>query len=666
MTVYLVTGATGFLGGELVKRLLARDDATVYALVRSGSESRLASKSRHWPNRDRVEVINGDLTKNQLGMSAADVKKLRGKVDHVVHLAALYDITTDDAINDAINIDGTRRVVELANAVKAGCLHHVSSVAVSGGYEGTFTEDMFDEGQPLPSPYHRTKFEAEKIVRTEATVPWRVYRPAIVVGDSRTGEIDKVDGPYYMFPTLQRASRIPGAALGRIPAPDLGRTNIVPVDYVVDAMDHIMHEPDLDGRAFFLVDPEPDPVTKVWNTFARVVGAPRLVAAPIPTDPRVLGPAQAIARIIGRLPGVDLVREVAFDQLQFPVEALPHVSFTSSFDDSGTQAALEGTGIAAPRLKEYAGVLWKYWADHLDRDRARRKRPGGPLADRRVVITGASSGIGRAAALQVAAAGGVPLLVARRKHELEEVQSEIVRAGGRAAVYPCDLTDYEAVDAMVAAMLDEQDHVDMLVNNAGRSIRRAIKLSYNRFHDFERTMALNYFAPLRLILALVPHMSQRRFGHIVNISSIGVQTNPPRFSAYVASKSALDAFSRIAAIETFGDGVTFTTIHMPLVRTPMIGPTRLYDRFPTITPEQAGGMVIKALIERPKDVSKLMGTVGEVAYAVAPGLVDQVLHVAYRVFPESAAARADAEPGVSTEPTPAAQALMRLIPGVHW
>jgi NAD(P)-dependent dehydrogenase (short-subunit alcohol dehydrogenase family) len=311
-------------------------------------------------------------------------------------------------------------------------------------------------------------------------------------------------------------------------------------------------------------------------------------------------------------------------------------------------------------------VLWKYWADHLDRDRARRKRPGGPLADRRVVITGASSGIGRAAALQVAAAGGVPLLVARRKHELEEVQSEIVRAGGRAAVYPCDLTDYEAVDAMVAAMLDEQDHVDMLVNNAGRSIRRAIKLSYNRFHDFERTMALNYFAPLRLILALVPHMSQRRFGHIVNISSIGVQTNPPRFSAYVASKSALDAFSRIAAIETFGDGVTFTTIHMPLVRTPMIGPTRLYDRFPTITPEQAGGMVIKALIERPKDVSKLMGTVGEVAYAVAPGLVDQVLHVAYRVFPESAAARADAEPGVSTEPTPAAQALMRLIPGVHW
>ena len=169
MTVYLVTGATGFLGGELVKRLLVRDGATVYALVRPGSEKRLASKSRRWPNRDRVEVVNGDLTKDKLGMSAAEVKKLRGKVDHVVHLAALYDITTDDAINDVINIDGhaARRRTRQHDRGR-GCLHHVSSVAVAGDYEGTFTEEMFDEGQPLPSPYHRTKFEAEKVVRTEA------------------------------------------------------------------------------------------------------------------------------------------------------------------------------------------------------------------------------------------------------------------------------------------------------------------------------------------------------------------------------------------------------------------------------------------------------------------------------------------------------------------
>jgi len=147
---------------------------------------------------------------------------------------------------------------------------------------------------------------------------------------------------------------------------------------------------------------------------------------------------------------------------------------------------------------------------------------------------------------------------------------------------------------------DHPDGIDYLVNNAGRSIRRSVHLSYDRMHDFERTMTLNYFAAVRMILALVPHMKERRFGHVVNVSSIGVQTAPPRFSAYVASKAALDAFSRVAASETFGDGVTFTTIHMPLVRTPMIRPTRIYDAFPTLSPEDAAQLVVRALVDRPK------------------------------------------------------------------
>jgi NAD(P)-dependent dehydrogenase (short-subunit alcohol dehydrogenase family) len=658
----LVTGATGFLGGELVARLLQRDDSTVHVVVRSSSRPRLDAKLAEWPHAERVDVLTGDVTEPLLGISRGDIDRLRGTVDHVVHLAALYDITTEDAVNDAINIDGTRNLVKLANRLKAGCIHHVSSVAVAGEHRGIFTEDMFDEGQHLPSPYHRTKFEAERIVRTEAKVPWRVYRPAVVVGDSRTGRIDKIDGPYYLFPAIRRAARLPGAALLRVPAPDLGATNIVPVDYVADAMDHIIHHVGLDGRAFFLVS-NPLPVHKVWNAFAKAAGAPRLVAA---VDRRVLGPAGAVAGLLQRVPGVALVRAVAFEQLQFPEEALPHVAFSSTFDDSATRAALAGTAISVPPLERYAALLWDYWEQNLDRDRARRRRPGGALAGRRVVITGASSGIGRSAALQVAELGGVPLLVARRTDELELLKDEIELAGGQAWVYSCDLTDDDAVAGLIDSMTADHDGIDMLVNNAGRSIRRSIKLSYDRFHDFERTMALNYFAPLRLILGLLPHMTERRFGHIVNVSSIGTQTHPPRFSAYVASKSALDAFSRCAASETFGDGITFTTIHMPLVRTPMIGPTTLYDRFPTLTPDEAGKLVVKALVERPKEVNTRMGTAGEVAYALAPGAVDQVLHVAYRVFPESAAARGDAEGVAGTEPTPAAQALMRLIPGVHW
>ncbi|MEO6468435.1 MAG: SDR family oxidoreductase [Acidimicrobiia bacterium] len=662
MTTYLVTGASGFLGGELVGRLLARDDSHIHALVRPSSQSRLAAKLRKWPGGGDVEPQVGDLNRPRLGLSDSAIDDLAGTVDHLVHLAAIYDMTADDEANEAANVGGTANVVELANCLGVGCLHHVSSIAVAGEYPGAFNEEMFAEGQNLPSAYHRTKYEAERIVREQATVPWRVYRPSIVVGDSRTGLIDKIDGPYYLFELIRRLSVLPGWM--RLPGPDLGATNVVPVDYVVDAMDHLMHVDGLDGRAFHLGNPKPQAVHHVFNAFAAAAGAPKLV----PTVGK--GGVDALiglAGLIGRVPGVELGRDVALDQVGIPLEVLPHVAFAGTFDTAGTRAALEGSEIEVPELRTYAPVLWQYWEDNLDRDRARRPRPGGKLAGRRVVITGASSGIGRATALQVAQHGGVPILVARRAEALDDVRKEVELAGGQAWVYACDITEAESVDTLVKQLLTDHDAIDMLVNNAGRSIRRSIKLSYDRFHDFERTMSLNYFGAVRLILGLLPHMTERRFGHIVNVSSIGVQTNPPRFSAYVASKAALDAFSRVVATETFGDGVTFTNIHMPLVRTPMIGPTSLYDAFPTRSPDEAAELLIDALVNRPKTINTKLGTFGEVLHAVAPKAADEVLHVAYRVFPDSAAAkgRETEEGGVSTV-SRAAEALARLLPGVHW
>jgi NAD(P)-dependent dehydrogenase (short-subunit alcohol dehydrogenase family) len=204
----------------------------------------------------------------------------------------------------------------------------------------------------------------------------------------------------------------------------------------------------------------------------------------------------------------------------------------------------------------------------------------------------------------------------------------------------------------------------MLVNNAGRSIRRSVALSYDRFHDYERTIQLNYLGAVKLILGLLPHMRERGFGHIVNVSSIGVQTNPPRFSAYVASKAALDAFTRVVSSEVIGDGVTFTTIHMPLVRTPMIAPTKMYNSFPAASPEQAADLVCRALRSKPKRIDTRMGTVGEVSYALAPRAVDRILHLAYRVFPDSAAARGQENP---EERASAEQiAMATLMRGVHW
>ncbi len=280
------------------------------------------------------------------------------------------------------------------------------------------------------------------------------------------------------------------------------------------------------------------------------------------------------------------------------------------------------------------------------------------------MITGASSGIGRSAALKVAAAGGIPLLVARGLEKLEETKAEIEAAGGTAFVYTADLSEMEAIDDLVARIVADHASVDMIVNNAGRSIRRSISLSLDRFHDFERTMQLNYFGAIRLVMGLLPHMKERRFGHVVNVSSIGVQTNPPRFSAYVASKAALDAWTRVVSSELIGDNITFTTIHMPLVRTPMIAPTKMYDSIPTLSPEEAGDLVCEALRRKPKSINTRLGTFGEVSYALAPKAIDQILHTAYKVFPDSAASKGEKDPDEKASMEQIAMA--NLMKGVHW
>ncbi|MGZ4536340.1 MAG: SDR family NAD(P)-dependent oxidoreductase [Nocardioidaceae bacterium] len=260
------------------------------------------------------------------------------------------------------------------------------------------------------------------------------------------------------------------------------------------------------------------------------------------------------------------------------------------------------------------------------------------LAGKRILVTGASSGIGEATAVALGRKGAVVLLVARRREDLARVADGIRAAGGAAYAYPCDLTDGPAVDRLVAQVVAEHGGVDMLVNNAGRSIRRSIGLSWDRMHDFERTMAINYFAPVRLVLGLAPHMVEQRFGHVVNVLTWGVQVKAPKFAAYIASKTALDTFSRIAGRELYGDGVTFTNIRLSLVRTDMIGPTDAYRHAPALTPEQAADRVVRALEDRPVNVNTVAGTVAEVLNLVAPRLSDALQHAIAKRFPDSPAA----------------------------
>ncbi|MFI1914082.1 SDR family oxidoreductase [Nocardia sp. NPDC020380] len=686
MVSYIVTGGTGFLGRRVVAALLERDpQAVIHALVREASVAKLREMAAGWGAEDRVFPLVGDLAAPSLGLQGVEELGYAGAAphaDHVVHLGAVYDMTADEEVTYAANVAGTRAVVDLSRAIGA-MLHHVSSVAVAGDHKGKFFEDDFDLGQGLHSPYHRTKFEGEKLVREAAGLRWRVYRPAIVVGDSQTGEMDKIDGPYYFFPAIAGLSALPAEL--PIPLPDLGATNIVPVDYVVAAMVELINKPGLAGRTFHLTNPEPQPFTEIYNALARAAGAP--------TAAVTLPGSHAALHALGGLPGVPTVRDFLLERFGIPAEVAPHTAFESEFVSESTRAQLRGTGIEVPPFEDYAATLWKYWRANLDPDRARRV-DGERLEGRIVLITGASTGIGLATAHAVAKRGATVLMVARTPEDLEAAAAEVRAESGAAQAYTCDITDEKSVELLVKQVLADYGHVDYVVNNAGRSIRRSVLNSTDRMHDFERTMAVNYFGAVRLILALLPSMRERRFGHFVNISSIAVQTKVPRFAAYVASKSALDNFSEIAAVENADAGITFTSVRMPLVRTAMIAPTDLYKSIPVHSPEMAADIVVRALEHRPSRIDTPIGTFAQFVDTVMPSVKRAILAQGFRMFGESKAAK----PGVvpvpeGTEPAvevvekresrspllalaPIVQPLMGLpapaarftnrIPGLHW
>lgn len=278
-----------------------------------------------------------------------------------------------------------------------------------------------------------------------------------------------------------------------------------------------------------------------------------------------------------------------------------------------------------------------------------------------IIVTGASSGIGLTVSKYLAQAGAHVLLLARTKEKLDEVKAEIEAEGGKATVFPCDLNDMESIDAVSKEILASVDHIDILVNNAGRSIRRAVHESVDRFHDFERTMQLNYFGAVRLVLNILPHMMQRKDGQIINISSIGVLANATRFSAYVASKAALDAFSRCLSAEVHSHKIAITSIYMPLVRTLMIAPTKMYKYVPTLSPEQAADLIAYAIVKRPKKIATNLGRLASITYAVAPDINNILMSIGFNLFPSSTASVGQQEKLNIMQ-----RAYARLFPGEHW
>jgi len=451
---YFVTGATGFIGKRLVKRLLERKGSVVYFLIRQGSDGKVKALREFWgASAARVIPVTGDLTSKKLGVSVDVIKQLKGQVDHFYHLAAIYDLGADEASQIVVNVDGTRNTIELARAIDAGHFHHVSSIAAAGLYEGVFREDMFSEAENYEHPYFMTKHESEKIVRAECKVPWSVYRPAMVVGDSQTGEMDKIDGPYYFFKLIQRMRQLLPPWLPSIGL-EGGRINIVPVDFVVAALATISHQKEIASRCYHLVDPVGYRVGDVLDIFSKAAHAPKMNlfinAALLGFIPR------SITKGLLALAPVRRVRAAIMTDLGLPEDMLTFVNYPTRFDCRDTLAALKGTGVECPNLRDYAWRLWDYWERHLDPDLHIDRSLRGTVGGKVVLITGGSSGIGLAAAHKFAEAGAITLICGRDQDKLDEACAQAKARGYQFVAYAVDISESEPCASFVARVM--QDH----------------------------------------------------------------------------------------------------------------------------------------------------------------------------------------------------------------
>lgn len=627
-----VTGGTGLIGRALVERLLARG-LNVTLMLRSGAEERRkreleALEQKAGDTKGALSWVTGDLCAPQLGL-CEDGRLALGRAAHCFHVAALYDIESEpDAIAE-INVRGTQNLISaLRHAGFEGLLHHVSSIAVAGDYEGTFTETMFDEGQSWPHAYHRSKRDSEELVR-ESGVDYRIYRPSGVVGDSKSGAIDKIDGLYFSFAAIKKlAYALP--AWMKVPAPRIrGAFNVVPVDYVADAMACIALG-DTDARVFHLVDPEPASLVKMTNLFLEAAGGPKLL--PTVELGKMPGARKSIG-MVSMLPSFKEIREGLLGDLGLPRGALGMMNVKARYDDSNTQRALAGSGVRCPPLRDYAKTLYRYYEDHLDPKHRRQERYRNALAGKAVLVTGSSRGVGEFVAKQAAGAGAKVLLVARDEDRLRAVAEQIRLAGGEAHVHAADLSSSEQVDALGDAVLAQHGGVDVLVHNAAHSIRRPVSQSVHRFHDFERTMTLNYFAPVRLTLRLLGSLRERG-GSISLVLTQGVLIPTPFFPAYTATKAALDAFGDSLAAELQHEGLLVSSVYLPLVKTEMIGPTADYaERTDVMTPERAATMVLDGIVERRRRVMPGMAWYFAFSNRVTPTMTTRVLNIMQRAFP---------------------------------
>jgi nucleoside-diphosphate-sugar epimerase len=456
---YFVTGGTGLIGRELVPHLLRRGAVTL--LVRSEAKKRWAELFAEWRKLGELKLVDGDVAVPNLGMRDVNLA-----CDHVFHLAGLYDLEADPQQLERVNAGGTRNVIAaLRKSGFSGTLHHFSSVAVAGDFSGTMEEDRLDVGQTHRHPYHQSKFDAEKMVRDLEDIRFRIYRPTAVVGHSKTGAMDRIDGPYFLFEAVYKLRE----TLPRwmpLMAYEGATVNMAPVDWVASAIDRIAHAPGQDRKTFHLVDPNPPHFVDTFNMIADAAGAPRL--------PKKKGMLRrllpGVGDVTGKLGSAQFLRSRMMEDFGIPRSVQVAVNKDVTFDTKNTDAVL-GSKLRVPPQEQYVEALWDYYKKNLASARNKDVRNKKFFSGKKVLITGASSGIGESMAKKLAGAGAEVILVARRDAELAEVAEGIRAQGGKADWVRADLSDLEECDRVVRTVLEKHGWVDVLVNNAGHSIR---------------------------------------------------------------------------------------------------------------------------------------------------------------------------------------------------
>jgi NAD(P)-dependent dehydrogenase (short-subunit alcohol dehydrogenase family) len=646
MSRCFVTGATGFLGSRLVEGLIQQGHDLVL-LLRLPDSSRSKYLIAQWQqqiealdNDASCDIWQGDICQDGLGLT--EQQRLTG-FEHVYHLAANYDLAASNDLVLETNVQGTENLfVRLKEDAFSGQVHVLSSIAIAGDYKGRFSEDMFDEGQQHEHVYHLSKFQSEACARRyrdEFCMDVKIYRPGAVVGDSKTGETDKIDGPYYMFLLVSFLKRwLPAWAPLVIPKLD-ATIDIVPQDYVIDALILLSQSIDTGEQyCFHLTDPNSPSLCDVFKNIIKVADGPQ-IAASLPLDKlSKYGFGVKQLGMIKQLKAIQLTLDKVFERLGIPSSVFHALMPSVQFSADQTQGLLRQEGLVVPPFTSYVERLWDYYNRNLDPAKNRDQSAVQRLKGKVVLITGGSSGIGFASAKRALAYGAKVILVARHEEVLLACkQTLLAEVGGdveQIHIYTCDISKLDECDQLVAWVNKNFGTVDILFSNAGRSIRRSLSKSEDRFHDLERTMQLNYFGAARLILGLLPSMVANGGGHILHSSSMGTMAVTPRFGPYMASKSALDALCDSIAAEYADRNICATSIKFPLVKTSMVAPTSEYKEAELVSPDAAADMFINAVIDRPrKQVTKLGVFLGSLSL-YTPDLVTQIYNYLYQIWPD--------------------------------